>query len=113
MLNTISAAVADMQAASCWLSVTRDGGHAFVSNTGSGTLSSFAIDANGVVTLMSSVAANPGGTPVDSALSNDGRFLYVEDSAQGKLLMFRVDGGNLMSMGMLPVSAGIQGIAAQ
>lgn len=112
-LNIISGAVSDTQAATCWISVPRDGKFALVSNTGSGTLSSFAIDVNGNVTLLDAVAANPGGTPIDSALSDDGRFLYVDDSMQGKVLIFRVEGGSLTSLGTVAVSAGIQGIAAQ
>ena|SRR5215469_16706884 len=111
MLATISGAIPDMQMASCWISVPRNGKYAFVSNTGSGTLSSFAIDANGDVALMSSIAATPGGTPVDSTLSDDGLFLYVEDSAQGKLLMYSVNGGSLVPIGTLTVGKGIQGIA--
>ena len=38
-LSVISAAVMNGQAATCWISVTGDGKFAFVSNTGSGTLS--------------------------------------------------------------------------
>jgi 6-phosphogluconolactonase len=113
MLNTISGAVVDTQKATCWISVPRDGKYAFVSNTGSGTLSSFAIDPNGTATLLAAVAANPGNTPIDSALSSDGKFLYADDSAQGKVLIFRVNGGSLTQIGTVPVSAGIQGIAAQ
>jgi 6-phosphogluconolactonase len=113
MLSTISGAVADMQQASCWIAVPRDGKFAWVSNTASGTLSSFAVGDNGDVTLMNSVAADPGGTPIDSALSRDGKFLYVEDSVQGIVTIFGTDGGALMPVGMMPVSAGIQGIAAR
>lgn len=112
-LNTISGAVSDTQAATCWISVPRDGKFALVSNTGSGTLSSFAIDVNGTVTLLDAIAANPGGAPIDSALSDDGRFLYVDESAQGKVLIFGVNGGNLTSLGTVSVNVGIQGIAAQ
>ena len=112
-LSTISAAVSDTQAATCWISVPRDGKYAFVSNTGSGTLSSFAIDENGSVILLDAIAANPGGAPIDSALSDDGRFLYVDDSVQGKVRVFRVDHGNLMPTGTVSVGVGIQGIAAQ
>jgi 6-phosphogluconolactonase len=113
MLNTISGAVPDMQKASCWIAVARDGRSAWSSNTGSGTLSSFAIGSNGDVALLKSVAADPGGAPIDSALSDDGKFLYVDDSAQGKVRMFRVDGADLIPIGVTTVSPGIQGIAAQ
>ena len=112
-LNVISGAVSDTQAATCWISVPRDGKFALVSNTGSGTLSSFAIDVNGNVTLFNAIAANPGGAPIDSALSDDGRFLYIDDSTQGKVLIFGVNGGNLKSIGTASSNVGIQGIAAQ
>jgi len=55
--------------------VPRDGKYALVSNTGRGTLSSYSIDANGSLTLLNAVAANPGGAPIDSALSREGKFL--------------------------------------
>jgi len=112
-LNVISGAVSDTQKATCWISVQRDGRSAVVSNTGSGTLSSYSIDANGGLTLWNAVAANPGGAPIDSALSRDGKFLYVDESAQGKVLIFRVSDGSLTQLGSVSLQEGIQGIAAQ
>lgn len=111
MLNVISAAVPDSQAASCWLSLSRSGQVAFVSNTGSGTISSYAVNGSGQVTLMAATAANPGGTPIDSTLSRNSDFLYVMDSAQGKLMMFTVSGGTLTPAGTMSIPAGSQGIA--
>ncbi len=113
MLNVISAAVTNTQAASCWISVTRSAREAYISNTGSGTLSSYEIGAGGQLTLQKAVAANPGGAPIDSTLSRDGRYLYVVESAQGKTLIFRVAGGSLVPAGMVPVPSGSQGVAAQ
>lgn len=113
MLDTISGAVPDTQMATCWISVPRDGKHAFVSNTGSGTLSAYDVAPDGQLTLLKAVAADPGGTPIDSSLSDDGRFLYVENSVAGKVFMFRVDGGSLIPMGSVAAVAGLQGIAAQ
>ena len=113
MLSVVSGAVSDTQKATCWISVPRDGKSALVSNTGSGTLSSYLIDANGNLTLLNAVAANPGGAPIDSALSRDGKFLYVDESAQGKVLIFRVGDGNLTQLGSVSLQEGIQGIAAQ
>jgi DNA-binding beta-propeller fold protein YncE len=113
MLSPISGDVSDTQMATCWISVPREAKFALVSNTGSGTLSSFAIDANGDLTLAHAVAANPGGAPIDSALSRDGKFLYVDESAQGKVLIFSVSGGNLAQIGSVTLKQGLQGIAAQ
>jgi 6-phosphogluconolactonase (cycloisomerase 2 family) len=111
-LHVISSAVSDTQQASCWISVNRSGKAAYVSNTGSGTISSYAIDADGALTLLNPVAANPSGAPIDSALSHDSQFLYVVESAQSKALIFKASKGVLTPIGMVPVPAGSQGIAA-
>jgi 6-phosphogluconolactonase len=112
-LNVISASVPNGQDP-CWISLTRDG-HAFISNPARGTLSSYQVAADGHLTLVNAVAAAPAGSaPIDSALSSDSKLLYVVDSALGRVLIFRVNGDNLASVGSvtgLPTT--VQGIAAQ
>jgi hypothetical protein len=116
-LQPISLSVPDTQMASCWITLTNDKSYAFVSNTASGTISSYKIDAHGDVTLLNAVAAataNVTSAPIDSAMSDDSRFLYVEESTLGKLEIFAVSNGVLTSLGSvggLPTST--QGIAAQ
>ena len=112
-LDVISGAVTNTQKASCWISVNRSAREAYVSNTGSGTISSYQISGHGELTLLKTVAANPGGAPIDSALSRDSRFLYIVESAQGKTLIFKEDGENLIPIGSVSVATGSQGIAAQ
>ncbi len=114
-LSVISGAVPDTQKASCWISITRSGRYAYLSNTASGTLSSYAVGPDGQLTLAKAIAASaPGSAPIDSALSRDSRFLYVEDSAQGGVLLFRVDGATLIPIGGIPsLPKSVQGIAAQ
>jgi len=114
-LEIISCAVNDTQKASCWISLTRAASYAYLSNTGSGTLSSFQVGSNGELTLAS---ANPGGTPIDSSLidsslSHDSRFLYVLDSGQGRVEFFAADGASLTPLGSVSLPTRIQGIAAQ
>ena len=114
-LTVISGAVVNTQKASCWISLTRSGRYAYLSNTGSGTLSSYVVGPDGQLTLAKAIAGSEAGSaPIDSALSRDSRFLYVDDSARGGVLLFRVDGASLIPIGnisSLPTS--IQGIAAQ
>jgi DNA-binding beta-propeller fold protein YncE len=112
-LDVISGAVSDTQKASCWISVDRAVRTAYLSNTASGTISSFQTSGQGALTLIDAVAASPGGAPIDSALSRDGRFLYVVESAQGKTLIFRSSDGGLVSLGSVSVPLGAQGIAAR
>ena len=113
-LMVISGAVSDGQQASCWISLNRSATYAYISNTGSGTLSTYQIDGTGALTLSNSVAANTGGAPIDTSLSRDSQFLYVVDSAGGRIVILKVNGANLTLIGSvssLPTS--IQGIAAQ
>jgi DNA-binding beta-propeller fold protein YncE len=114
-LSLMSPAVANGQAATCWISLTREGKFAFTSNTGAGNLSSYHVSANGTLDLTKAVAATAaGGAPIDSAPSSDGAFLYVVDSALGRVLIYRVRGASLALIGNvsgLPTT--VQGIAAQ
>ena len=115
MLTVISAAVPDGQMATCWISLTESGKFAFVSNTASGTISAYKINGNGSVSLANAVAGSLGsGAPIDSALSSDNSFLYVDDSALARIVIFAIKGSNLTSLGSvdgLPTT--LQGIAAQ
>jgi 6-phosphogluconolactonase len=113
-LESISASVPNGQMATCWIVLTRTG-HTFVSNTPSGTLSSYQTAASGRLNLLAPVAASePGSAPIDMALSRDNRFLYVQDSANGRVLIFLVRGTTLRPAGSvdgLPTS--LQGIVAR
>ena len=115
MLAVISGAVPDTQMATCWISLTADAKFAFVSNTASGTLSSYEIERDGTLHLLNAVAGSlSGGAPIDSALSDDSRFIYVVDSAKGRIVFFSVQGASLSligTVGDLPTTN--QGIAAQ
>jgi 3-carboxymuconate cyclase len=114
-LSVISASVPDGQQATCWITLTGNGSFGFVSNTASGTLSSYHLAKNGTLNLESAVAGSLGsGAPIDSALSNDSEFFYVDDSALGRIVIFAVKGASLIPIGSvtgLPTT--LQGIAAQ
>ncbi|MET0740630.1 MAG: hypothetical protein ABWZ26_03655 [Candidatus Nanopelagicales bacterium] len=72
------------------MSVTDDGRYAYVSNTGSGTVSSFVIGRDGSMTLLDATAGAPGGESIDSALDRNSRHLYQLDAAGDKVR--RLDG---------------------
>jgi len=122
-LDVISAAVPDGQMATCWITLTANKSFAFVSNTGSGTLSAYHVTPNGKLNLAQAVAASlgEGAAPIDSAMSinptannRNGTYLYVQDSALGRVVIFRVRGASLMRIGSvdnLPKTQ--QGIAAR
>ena len=110
----ISASVADTQSAVCWVVVTPNGKYAYVTNTGSGTVSSYSVQKSGKLSLVQAVAATSGAGPIDAALSATGKGLFVLNSGGQTISSFSVgtDGGlsNPSSVGGVPVGA--TGLAA-
>jgi hypothetical protein len=100
----------DGQVALCW--IQRVGPYYYVSNTGSNTISSFEVGADGQPTLLAAVAATTDAGPIDETTS--GGFLYVEAGLAGAVDEFRVNAdGSLTRIGSLTgLPAGIEGIAA-
>jgi 6-phosphogluconolactonase (cycloisomerase 2 family) len=110
----ISASVANTQSATCWVAITPDGRHAYVTNTGSGTVSSYAIQRSGKIALMQASAAVTGAGPIDAAVSPEGRALFVLNAGSHSITSFDIDrDGSLKatgSAGGLP--SGANGLAA-
>jgi 6-phosphogluconolactonase len=117
-LSVISGSVPNSQTASCWVVTTNNGRFAFISNTGSGTISSYGIGSgDGTLTLTNSVAGNTGtsSAPIDMALDNSSHFLYVLAGGLQSVVSFRVQFDGSLTLidtdGGLPLGA--QGIAAR
>src|ERR1043166_2122711 len=118
VLSVASGSVANSQTASCWVIITNNGHTAFVSNTGSGTISSYDLTSNdGTLTLINSVAGDTGANsaPIDMALSVSSKFLYVLAGGLQSVVSFSVENDGSLTMidtdGGLPLGA--QGIAAK
>jgi len=99
---------ADEQTAPCWVEITHDGAFLFTVNTGSGSISRYAIAASGALTLLGStqVSSQAGVGAVDARLSTDGRTLYVDESRVDALGVFAVDGGQLTEQTSVALPAG-------
>ena len=110
----ISRSVADTQSAACWVVVTPNGRYAYVTNTGSGTISSYAVQKSGKVSLNQAVAGTAGAGPIDTAIAATGRALYVLNSGSQTISSFSVGtDGSLANPGSVAgVPAGANGLAA-
>lgn len=88
----VSGAVPNSLAAACWVAATPDGRHAFVSNTGSSSLSRYVVAANGRLALAEAVAGatGAGSGPADSAVSANGRRLYVRNGGTATIASFAI-----------------------
>jgi 6-phosphogluconolactonase (cycloisomerase 2 family) len=118
VLSVVSGSVANSQTASCWVVITNNGHTAFVSNTGSGTISSYSLTSNdGTLSLINPVAGDLGATsaPIDMALNVSSQFLYVLAGGLQSVLSFRIEQDGSLTLvdtdGGLPLGA--QGIAAK
>jgi 6-phosphogluconolactonase len=118
-LNTISASVPTLGAATCWNAVTPNGNWVYTSNAGTSNISGFTINANGSLTALPGtiVGTNPSGaTNLDIAVSSDGKFLYSLDGEIGEISIFGIQSDGTLTtpktIGKLPKNAGFNGIAA-
>lgn len=119
-LSAVSSSVTDQQVATCWISITPNGRLVFASNPGSSDVSSYAIGSEAKLNLLRAVEAEnhiatPSTGPIDSAISDDGKFFYQQYSVIGVIGAYEIHhDGRLLSVNgdgtQLP--AGTQGIAA-
>jgi hypothetical protein len=95
---------ADGQTAPCWVEISHDGAYLWAVNTGSTTISSYRILADGSLSLVTSTAfkSGTGIRPFDARLSADGSTLYVVDAAIAKVSAFAVSGGLLSELAQSP-----------
>ena len=115
-LRVIDPSSATLQSAACWVVVTPDGRFAYVTNTGSGTISGFRIGGRGQLRLLNAdgITATAGRAPIDLALSDDGRLLHVLNSTSHSIGTFRVlSDGQLEHVGDVEgLPPGSNGLAA-
>ena len=117
VLSVISGSVPNSQTASCWVMIPNNGMRAIVSNTGSGTISTYDINGNGMLTLGNAVAANlgPNSAPRDMALSVNGQILFVQTEGGQSVAVFHIENSGALTP--IDTAAGLpfgaQGIAAR
>src|SRR5438093_1231185 len=116
-LAPVSGPVGSTRSEVCWAVISKDGRTVFVTNFGDGTISTYAIHADGSIALREAVAATTvDGTPGirDEALSSDGEYLYALHADTGRVFGWKVGArGELAPVGSangLPLTAA--GLAA-
>lgn len=116
-LRPISSSVPTTETAACWTVVTNDGRFAYVTNTGSATISGYSIRFGGGLKLLQSdgQSATTGAGPIDAALSTNDQFLFTLNSGSNTITGFHVgDEGNLTPVSMVPgLPAGANGLVAR
>jgi len=105
-LDIISGSVPNGQTATCWVVPSKYENFAFTSNTGSGTISTYRIQDNGVLSLLDIVYSTLEGigAPIDSGVSEDGFNFYVLNGNEGTISVFSI--GKNGSLTRLQVAEG-------
>ncbi len=100
-LNAVNGAVADNQAAPCWIAVTQFGRYAFATNTASNNISSYYVAPNGSLYLVQSAIASDAG-PLDMVIASDNFNAYTLNGAAHTIGEYnRTLLGGLISIGSL------------
>ena len=105
-LTTISASVGTTETAACWLIVTPSGRFAYVTNTGSGSISGYAIDVDGKLALLNqdgrTALTGAGSSPIDLAFTPSGQFLYSLNGGTSTISAFlTLADGSLVPLGTI------------
>jgi 6-phosphogluconolactonase (cycloisomerase 2 family) len=121
-LRLVTGSAPTQQTAACWVSLSKGARFAYTSNTGSSSLTGFRIGPNGELTILTANGrtgeTRPGTGPLESAFSNDGRFLYVVaakgTSSRAGVSGFRVESdGSLSPITDVAAPATAVGLAAR
>jgi 6-phosphogluconolactonase (cycloisomerase 2 family) len=118
-LRTITAAAATKQTAACWIAIPRNGNFAYTTNTGSGTITGYALRFDGSLRILNDDGVTgdlgAGAAPIDFDFDQWGRTLYVLDSAGDEIVAFGRDWrGRLHKLpGTLKTPDGAAGLLAR
>jgi 6-phosphogluconolactonase (cycloisomerase 2 family) len=115
-LELISASVPTTETSACWALITTNGRYAYTANTGSGTITGFAVNNVGQLLRLNDdgITAVTGGVgPADLAFSNGSRFLYVRNG-NGSIAGFQVSGdGALTQVAHVPTVQSAVGLVGR
>ncbi|MCI0635461.1 MAG: hypothetical protein L0206_16335 [Actinobacteria bacterium] len=115
-LVLVSGSVPTTETAACWVVLSKGGRFAYVTNTGSATISGYRVGSGGSISLLDpdGVTATTGAGDIDAAVTRGGEFLYTLDAGPHAISGFQIQAdGSLVPVpgaGGLPARA--NGLAA-
>jgi 6-phosphogluconolactonase (cycloisomerase 2 family) len=117
-LQVVTPSAPTTETAACWVVVTGDGQYTYTTNTGSGSISGYAVGNDGSLTLLDADGVTgvtgPGSSPIDAALDAGSDYLYVLNAGTHTVSVFAVGpDGSLTPAGEVPVAVTSVGIAAR
>ena len=104
------------QSAACWVVITKNGEYAYTTNTASNNLSLYNVNKNtGSISVNAAIAATSGIGPIDAALDNDSKYLYVLNAGSHSIIVYDVaPNGSLSTIQTVTgIPVGATGLAAR
>lgn len=91
-LSVRTASLSGAQTAACWIAITPDGQFAYATNTGSLTITGYRVGTTGMLALLGTngVSGATTGSPIDAAITRNGRYLYVLASSSRSVDAFAI-----------------------
>ncbi|MEP6778466.1 MAG: beta-propeller fold lactonase family protein [Gemmatimonadaceae bacterium] len=117
--HIVTATLHNSETAPCWVAITDDGKFAYSTNTGSGTVSGFAINRNGSLSALDAngvtAVFGDGTAPADISLSHNSRYLYTRNGGSHTIGVARIKGNGSLKVlnGISGLPAGTVGLVAQ
>jgi 6-phosphogluconolactonase (cycloisomerase 2 family) len=117
-ISAVTPNAATTETAACWVVITDNGRFTYATNTGSGSVTGYAVARNGALTILDAdgrtADTGAGSMPIDAALSEGSRFLYVLEAGSNAISGFRVHAdGSLTPAGEVGgLAAGAAGLVA-
>jgi 6-phosphogluconolactonase (cycloisomerase 2 family) len=117
-LQLVSGSAATTETAACWVVITPDGRFTYTTNNGSGSVSGYAVDQSGALTLLNADGqtglTGDGSAPIDAIDAGDGQFLYVLNAGDDSISSFGINAdGSLTDLGkvtgLAPSTVGLAG----
>lgn len=90
-LETVTGSASADQTAACWVVTSRNGRYAYVTNTGSGTVTGYSVGRTGAVTRLSNdpVTGVTGGNPLDASVRAN--TMFVLTPRNGEIVPFKIE----------------------
>jgi 6-phosphogluconolactonase len=104
------------QSAACWVVITGNGKYAYTTNTASNNLSNYDVNTTtGSISVNKAIAATTGMGPIDAALSNNSKFLYILNAGSHTIGVYEVANNGALStvQTVTGVPVGATGLAAR
>ena len=111
-LSLESGSVSSEQTAACWVVTALHGRFAYVTNTGSGTITGYQVAHDGMLARLTGngITGITGGGPTDATADRDGDTLFVLSPSIGQIVTFHVQrDGSLTRLG---IASGVAATAA-